>query len=229
MYGLDEMQREYSHKKVLILKVYFMFLWYTIIDIPAPGCLICRCLINWNTGRVNDSWFVHLVAETTVWIQHAFITVTVKIEKKFEILWELPKCDKYHVRDNKYSSPFSTVLCRKLGAMGLVLAMASDMCCGWWELATLFHLPSPDCSNSESHLQMEEVWIWDTGYKRTAVVPQQINFALLSHWDLSPKHHGLAQSDPADWFQIVPKHLILLIVSIISGKIISIKMEFYFH
>lgn len=52
MYSIGNM---INNKKGLTLKLYFMLLWYMRGDIPAPGCLIRRRFINWNTGGVNDS------------------------------------------------------------------------------------------------------------------------------------------------------------------------------
>lgn len=90
----------------------------------------------------------------------------------------------------------------------------SDMCWGRWQLTGFSHLSRSGFSKFRSYFEMEEAWIWDTGCTRTLVNQQHINFTFLSHSDLLPKH-GLAHLDLADWFQIIPKHLFLLIVSTI--------------
>lgn len=119
--------------------------------IPAPGCLICRCFINRNTGGVNDGGFVHLVAETTVWIQHTFITVTVKW-RELVMLGVPPHLPLYSA---------------------VILGPCAEAGDGW--LASSISL-SPGCSNAGSHFETEEAWVWDTGCRRALVSLQPINF-----------------------------------------------------
>lgn len=60
----------------LTQKLCCIFLGHVGNGLPAPGCLVRRCSVNRNTGGVNDGRLVHHVAETAVWVQHAFIAVT---------------------------------------------------------------------------------------------------------------------------------------------------------
>ena len=66
----------------------------------------------------------------------------------------------------------------------------SDTWWGRWGLAGLSHLSLSCCSAFGTHFEMEEAWVWVTGW-RTLVNLQQTNYASLSRWDLLPKH-GLA-------------------------------------
>lgn len=143
-------------------------------DIPAPGCLICRCFINWNTGGVNDSWFVHLVAETAVWIQHTFITVTEKWK-------ELPSCWQRQLVLTIYWIPCASLHFPLSCAVSLGpwdLFWPRKVTCAEpgesWLVSSIS--PSFGHINFGSHFELKEAWIWDTECRRVLVNLEQINF-----------------------------------------------------
>lgn len=159
-------------------------------DIPAPGCLTCRCFINWNTGGVNDGGFVHLVAESAIWVQHTLITVT-KMKRITLMLAETTGAPPHFPLYSAVSVGPSDWFWR------------SDTWWGRWELEGLSHLPTPPAAPSEPTLR------WDRLVSETLDVEEPVNLqqilvnhAFLSHWDLLPKY-GLAHPDPG---QLVPNY-----------------------
>ena len=94
---------------------------------------------------------------------------------------------------------------------------------GWF----LPSLPTLDAATLETTLILDvQYWDWMCSIGcRTPVCQQQIYFAFLSHWDLLPEHR-LLHFELATWFQTVPKHLLLLNVSIMY-HIFKKKLNFF--